>query len=145
MSIKLNSKGFAPIEMLLIVIIVVMLGGVGYYVFHAQSKSTDNLNQASSESQSAVVDKNKKTQEAENTLITAAVKAYGPADTVNVKNIIGNNAEGSVGSTSGGGTTFIAHKDSSGKWSVVFEGQQMPGKAVGTKYGLPKSWYSTSY
>ncbi|HSX45765.1 MAG TPA: hypothetical protein VLG27_02040 [Candidatus Saccharimonadia bacterium] len=59
MPIKLNSKGFAAVEAALIVLIVAIVAGTGYYVWHAQNKSTDDLNQANSESDSTAVFKKK--------------------------------------------------------------------------------------
>lgn len=46
-----NSKqrGFAAVEALLIAVIIAMLGGIGYYVYHAQKQTDKNLNVANNE------------------------------------------------------------------------------------------------
>jgi len=49
---KLNQKGFSGVEALLIVVIVAIIGGVGYYVYQSQQetkKSQDNANKSSQE------------------------------------------------------------------------------------------------
>lgn len=50
---KLNQKGFSAVEALLIVIILAILGGTGYYVYHANSKATDNQNKAQTDANTA--------------------------------------------------------------------------------------------
>jgi type II secretory pathway pseudopilin PulG len=42
-----NQKGFTAVEALLIMIIVAMLGGVGWYVWHSQRTANKNLDDAS--------------------------------------------------------------------------------------------------
>jgi hypothetical protein len=44
---KLTQTGFAHIEAILILVIVVILGGTGFYVYHANKSSSNNLNSAS--------------------------------------------------------------------------------------------------
>jgi len=41
-----NQKGFAVIETALILVIVAIIGGTGYYVYHVNSKETKTLNTA---------------------------------------------------------------------------------------------------
>ncbi len=41
-----NSKGFSAIETLLIVVIVGIIGGTGWYVLHAKNNADKNLNEA---------------------------------------------------------------------------------------------------
>jgi len=48
---KKNQKGFSTVEVLLIVVIVGMLGGIGYYVWHAQKQTDDTLNSTGKTSQ----------------------------------------------------------------------------------------------
>jgi flagellar basal body-associated protein FliL len=43
---KLSQKGFSAVEGLLVLIVVLAIAGVGYFVFHAQQKSSDTLNAA---------------------------------------------------------------------------------------------------
>jgi len=43
---KLNQKAFGAIETLLIIVIVAILGGTGYYVYHANKATNDTLNAA---------------------------------------------------------------------------------------------------
>ena len=51
---KNNQRGFSAVEGLLIVVIVAIIGGVGYYVWHAQKQSNNTLSTASSTSQNTV-------------------------------------------------------------------------------------------
>jgi len=44
-------KGFAAVEGLLIAVVVIMVAGVGYYVWHAQKTANNNLNNAAQTSQ----------------------------------------------------------------------------------------------
>ena len=44
---KMNQKGFAAVEAVLIVVILAIIGGTGYYVYHTNKKSNDTLNSAS--------------------------------------------------------------------------------------------------
>jgi hypothetical protein len=58
MSLKaLNKKGFAAVEALLIVIILAIIGGTGYYVYQANNKATNTQNNAHIDAESAVVHK----------------------------------------------------------------------------------------
>lgn len=50
---KSNQRGFAIVESLLIVVIIGLLGGVGYYVWHAQKQANDTLQAASKVAQSS--------------------------------------------------------------------------------------------
>jgi cytoskeletal protein RodZ len=54
---KINSKnqdGFAHIEKLLLAVIVLMIAGVGWYVFRAQSQANKNLNSADASANSII-------------------------------------------------------------------------------------------
>lgn len=53
MSNPLNRKGFAAAEAILIVVILAILGGTGYYVYNANKKTNDTLDSASNTSQSS--------------------------------------------------------------------------------------------
>ncbi len=44
---KLNAKGFSPLELILLVLIIGALGGVGYYVYNAQKKTTQTFSNTS--------------------------------------------------------------------------------------------------
>jgi len=50
---KLNQKGFAAVETLLIVVIVGLLAGVGYYVWHTNQQTKATLDAASKVAQSS--------------------------------------------------------------------------------------------
>ncbi len=51
--IPLGQKGFTPIHAVLIGIIVAIVGGTGFFVYNANKKSNDSLNQAAKISQSS--------------------------------------------------------------------------------------------
>lgn len=56
---KLNSKGFAVLETLLILVIGAIIGGTGYYVYQTYNKSTDTQNAAQTNANAAVPSKKK--------------------------------------------------------------------------------------
>jgi Tfp pilus assembly protein PilV len=49
----INQKGFTAIETVLIVVILAIVGGTGYYVYQANNKSTDTQNAAHTATESA--------------------------------------------------------------------------------------------
>lgn len=56
MSLKpINQKGFAAMEAVLVIVIVAILAGTGYYVYHANNKVTDTQNAAQTAAESAAV------------------------------------------------------------------------------------------
>jgi type II secretory pathway pseudopilin PulG len=59
-NMKKLQNGFSAVEALLIVIIVGMLGGVGWYVWNANNQANKNLDSASNVSSNTPVVKNKK-------------------------------------------------------------------------------------
>jgi hypothetical protein len=56
---KLGQKGFAAVETLLILVVIAIIGGTGYYVYHSYNKSNDNLNTAQTNANSATPPKKK--------------------------------------------------------------------------------------
>jgi hypothetical protein len=50
---KLSQKGFAALEGLLILVIIVIIAGTGWYVWHSKSQADKNLNAAVNSSQSS--------------------------------------------------------------------------------------------
>jgi len=56
MTKKSNQKGFSTVEGLLILLIVVIVAGVGYYVWHSQNKASTTLSKAAPNSGSATTD-----------------------------------------------------------------------------------------
>ena len=142
-----NQNGFATVEAGLIVVIIAIIAGTGYYVYHASTKSSDTINQGSLASQTATATQTQKALAATKTQVASAVEAYPVASgtqptTVNVQSVISSNAKGNFGSGSNL-TDFVAHK-ANGTWTVVYEGSKIPGKDVGNKYNLPTTWYSTA-
>lgn len=51
----LNQKGFAAVEAILVFVIIAIIGGTGFYVYQAHSKTNETLNTANLASQSATV------------------------------------------------------------------------------------------
>ncbi len=147
--IKNSQDGFGYVEVLLTILAVIIIIGVGLYVIN---RNSDNTNTTNSVSKTTPVTKTSSNTD----LIVAAVKSYTGASTtgssqqnasVDTSNItiVGDNAKGTVSfPPDGGGAIFITHKDSSGAWSVIFEGQQSPSPSLGAKYGLPAEWYSAN-
>jgi hypothetical protein len=72
---KLNQKGVGAVEGLLILVIVAIVGGTGYFVYNAQNKTKDTLDSASLSSQSPVV--HKKKAAAKKTATFLAIKEWG--------------------------------------------------------------------
>ncbi len=151
---KLNQKGFGVIEGLLAVIAITLIVGTGFYVVNARKDKDDTATQTSQKTEQKSSDRpvaeTKQPQKSDKDLIIQAVKDYrgsglneGDVKSVEVKDIVGNNARGSF-FLDPTGAAYIAHK-SDGKWEVVFVGQGEVSKDVGTKYNLPADWYSTDY
>ncbi len=60
MSLKsLNQKGFAAIETILVVVILAIIGGTGYYIYQANNKATDTQNTAQTNANTAAPHKKK--------------------------------------------------------------------------------------
>lgn len=81
-------------------------------------------------------------------LILAATDAYVRAPvavasekfTYDIKDNTGKFAKVSVGVSTGGGYS-VTLKKVDNNWTVLFAGQDLPGKDVGEKYGLPEAYY----
>jgi type II secretory pathway pseudopilin PulG len=73
--VKKYQDGFSAIEGLLIVVIVGMLGGVGWYVWHANSQANSNLDHAVNSSNNSA-DATKKAQENKKANIYAGWKSF---------------------------------------------------------------------
>lgn len=54
-----TQKGFAVLESLLILVIIAIIGGTGYYVWHSKAQTDKNLDNASNSSQSLVTQNTK--------------------------------------------------------------------------------------
>jgi uncharacterized protein (UPF0333 family) len=67
-----NQKGFAHIESLLLLIIVVIITGIGWYVWHAQSQANKSLADADNASNSIISSKKKKQSSSNGTSSTQA-------------------------------------------------------------------------
>ncbi len=50
----MKEKGFAAVETILILIVIVIIGGTGYYVWHANQNTTKALSDANAASQSSI-------------------------------------------------------------------------------------------
>lgn len=50
---KLNSKGFTAIEAILVIAVLIAVGVVGYYVYHANKKASDTLSSSAKVAQSS--------------------------------------------------------------------------------------------
>lgn|GEM_PF-2134248 len=94
----------------------------------------------------------KKLNDLESEAITKATAAYVEADvhlqsgaqTYHLVQHEGSFARVSVGVNEGGGFSVLLKKVY-GLWVAIASGQDIPGKAVGEKYGLPAGWFSTEY
>ncbi|HVX48388.1 MAG TPA: hypothetical protein VHA05_03465 [Candidatus Saccharimonadales bacterium] len=148
---KTNQKGFAAVEAILIVVIIAIVAGTGYYVYHTNKKSSDTLDTSSKVAQSSPgkVTKKKTTANTNRDAILAAIKVYETSKgasantTYTIGAIVGSNARGEVQPASGDPSDYIAH-NSNGSWQIVYSGHLPPGKAIGTQYGLPTSWYASN-
>jgi len=73
---KINNKGFISLETFLIVMVLVIIGGAGYFVYQAQSKTKQTLDQVSSlTEESASPHKNKTTTSSDKNYFT--IKEWG--------------------------------------------------------------------
>lgn len=71
-STKDDQRGFSAIETALVVVIVALIGFVGWYVYHSKQKSDDALNAAASTSQNASPAFKKSTKAAGSTSTTSS-------------------------------------------------------------------------
>jgi cytoskeletal protein RodZ len=155
-NIQKNQTGFGAIEAVLILVIVGMIGFVGWYVLNAQKNTDKDLSVTNTTS---VAPKKKATatnapaQAApvdQTPLITQAVKDYkdnadkASITNVNITAINGDNAYGTVSYTGNdGGGGWLAHKTGT-NWAVVSQGSLGICKEEVHQYNLPISWESTS-
>jgi uncharacterized protein HemX len=52
-SIKQDERGFSPVESLLLVVIVAIIGGTGWYIYHSKQETNKTLDAATSTSTGA--------------------------------------------------------------------------------------------
>lgn len=72
--------------------------------------------------------------------VRAPVAAASEKFTYDVKDNTSKFAKVSVGVSTGGGYS-VTLKKVDNNWTVLFAGQDLPGKDVGEKYGLPETYY----
>jgi hypothetical protein len=60
--------------------------------------------------------------------------------------IVGDNARGTsrFPDKDTSGYLYLAHRVNDA-WQIIHKGQELPGKNIGDKYGLPYGWYSEAY
>jgi hypothetical protein len=93
--IKLNSKGFSPVHILLLVLIAGMIGGVGYYVYISQKETKQNLdNSASSQADPQKSDKKEEVKEEKDETKTELNKGYLVINELGVKFKLSSSLEG---------------------------------------------------
>jgi uncharacterized protein (UPF0333 family) len=76
----LKNKGFSTIEGLLILVIVLILGGVGWYVWHSKNETDKTLSQANN------VSKNEPVTKKQSITSPQTSKSYGPSITSKIVN-----------------------------------------------------------
>lgn len=123
--IQQDQTGFSVIEGLLVVIILLLVGFMGYYIYHANSKTADTYNAASNTAATPVVTGKKSADDV--TLIKAAVLQY-PDNTGRSKAVVTIShhntayALGEIADANGdGGAQWFAQKQN-GAWKVVSQG-----------------------
>lgn len=143
-----TSRGFAALEGLLILIIIAIISGTGYFVWHSKQQTDKALNDAAKSSQSTSQIKSKEDSSDINLIATAIVdkcismnsstSASSLKDALlehykNEKSSLklsgnyakaGASCEASSGGLMGGFTALL--KKTNEKWDVVFQGQQSP-------------------
>ncbi len=74
----LNQKGFAAMEAMLVVVILAIVGGTGYYVYQANNKATETQNQAQTNANTAAPHKkNEKKSKPATAIEYLVVKEWG--------------------------------------------------------------------
>lgn len=153
---KIDQKGFTLVEGLLAIIALCLILGLGFsfytYSTH-QNEKNSGMTPRSASTQKEPTTTEDKAQKSDKELIIEAMEEAGaptidgskqPVSSVEVSEIIENNAKGTAEVEGASGFTFIAHK-ADNTWSIVFRGQELPGQEVGIKYSLPQNWYSSEY
>ncbi len=75
--LKLNNKGSSPLHIVLILVIVGLIAGVGYYVYSSQKKTNESLDNANSSlEQAAQANKEKKTETNDKTSSSSIPEGY---------------------------------------------------------------------
>ena len=141
-----NEQGFSALDIILAVVAIAAIGAAVYFAVSGHKTTKVSVTKTVTVKASATPTPSPAISDTDQ--IIAAVKAKGsgsdPITAVTVSSIVGNNAEGQANLNQPSGFQFIAHKSGS-TWTVVYEGQQDPGTAIGNQYGLPAAWFSTSY
>lgn len=73
---KLNSKGFSAVEVLLVMLIVAVLGGIGYYIYQARNKTDVSSSTAKTENSTQAAEKDEQAQSKEEAKTTVAIKDW---------------------------------------------------------------------
>jgi hypothetical protein len=139
-----NQKGFSGLEIVLSIAVAVLITGVAVF---AVSQNSNQKNPSTDTTTTS--EKPAKPQKSDNELITEAAlaeakKSFNADYTVTINEIRGDLASGNIGVQEGGGYAFYAKKIN-GTWTIIYKGQEVPGKDIGEKYNLPADWYSTEY
>jgi hypothetical protein len=140
-----NNDGFALVESLLIILIVLVLGFGGYYVYHAQHQAKVTTTAQKSTSSAAATQS--PAPSANTALITSAVKsnceatAGSVASQIAVTKVEGDYAEATVVCTDAT-TDHVTGRDylkkNSGSWVVVLKGGGVPTTSSDlASYGFP--------
>jgi uncharacterized protein (UPF0333 family) len=151
-----TQKGFAALEALLILILVAIIGGTGYYVWHSQKQtdktSTDTL-KASQSSTNVKTENNRDTELIADAIATKCQTMDASIDQAKLKsdllktyngsnsplNISGNYAHtGASCDVSSPGGFAVWLKKNNGGWNIVSQGQQPPTCDLVDYQGWPK-------
>jgi hypothetical protein len=84
-TVSKDQKGFAPVEIILVTVIVIALVGLGFYVYHSNKNANKNLNSATNSSNSVSALDNKSTDTADAAGIRAKEAAIGLLGLVKAK------------------------------------------------------------
>jgi hypothetical protein len=158
-----NQKGFISMELFLIVMVAIIVGGTGYFVYQATKKTNDTFSAAAKAAASSP-ETNTKPKTAtsahavavdDKTAILASIKSYmsqklaGEPSSAQitfdytVNDIVGVNAMGSIRASQGDPQVYYAHKTGT-NWGIVYSGHLAPqDHATCTKYNMPSDWCAT--
>lgn len=169
-----TQKGFAVLESLLILVIIAIIGGIGWYAVHTKHQTDKILSQADKISQTTPVNKTPsstpaaKSPSSDAELIATAIadkclESYPNINKTNLEKILLDNFSGSdstlvlhgnyarAGSTcddtnngQGGGFGSWLMKENS-NWKVAFNGQQPPDCSSVDGQGWPSDILSQCY
>jgi hypothetical protein len=138
---KLNQKGMAALEIILLVVVILLVAGVGYYVWYSHNKTNNTLNGFNNSGPT-------KTTKTTPTPSATATPTPATSELAALKTFCESsqyvtyvqNPDGRFGKcTVDGGMKISVYTN--GQWTKVWSGNGVMDSSLCTQYKLPKTVY----